>query len=74
MKDLNETRKNEFLDARQVSSIYFKNHISYKAVLKLCKEGKLPCLRIGRRYKFRAADLDEWCDRNFKTPTWRAIS
>ena len=29
-------------------------------VLKWAREGKLPCLRLGRRVAFRASQLDAW--------------
>ncbi len=74
MEKQHEFEKSDILDARQVSEIYFKKAISYKAILKMSQEGKLPCLHIGRRYKYRVSDLDEWCERNFKTPVWKKIS
>lgn len=33
---------------------------SLSALYRLIKEWRLPCGRIGRRYRFRRVDLDQW--------------
>ena len=34
-----------------------------RTIYRLIKTGELPAIRIGRQWRFRRADLDEWIDR-----------
>jgi excisionase family DNA binding protein len=45
------------LTARQVSSLL--GGIPAKTVLQYAREGRLPCLRIGKHVRFVRSDLDE---------------
>ena len=32
-------------------------------IYRLIRDGELPALRIGRQWRFRRSDIDEWLDR-----------
>ena len=34
-----------------------------RTIYRLIKTGELPAIRIGRQWRFRRADLEEWIDR-----------
>jgi len=37
--------------------------VNPRTIYRLIKTGELPAVRIGRQWRFRRADLDEWIDR-----------
>lgn len=37
--------------------------VNPRTIYRLIKSGELPAIRIGRQWRFRRADLDEWIDR-----------
>lgn len=37
--------------------------VNPRTIYRLIKTGELPAIRIGRQWRFRRADLDEWIDR-----------
>lgn len=34
-----------------------------RTIYRLIRNGELPAIRIGRRWRFRRADLDQWVER-----------
>jgi excisionase family DNA binding protein len=38
-------------------------NVNPRTIYRLIKTGELPAIRIGRQWRFRRADLDEWIDR-----------
>ena len=41
--------------------------VNPRTIYRLIKTGELPAVRIGRQWRFRRADLDEWIDRQRTT-------
>jgi excisionase family DNA binding protein len=37
--------------------------VNPRTIYRLIKTGELPAVRIGRQWRFRRADLDEWIER-----------
>jgi excisionase family DNA binding protein len=37
--------------------------VNPRTIYRLIKTGELPAIRIGRQWRFRRTDLDEWIDR-----------
>ena len=37
--------------------------VTPRTIYRLIRVGELPAVRIGRQWRFRRADLDEWLDR-----------
>ena len=37
--------------------------VNPRTIYRLIKTGELPAIRLGRQWRFRRADLDEWIDR-----------
>jgi excisionase family DNA binding protein len=37
--------------------------VTPRTIYRLIKSGDLPAVRIGRQWRFRRADLDDWLDR-----------
>ena len=37
--------------------------VNPRTIYRLIKSGELPAVRIGRQWRFRRSDLDEWIDR-----------
>ena len=37
--------------------------VNPRTIYRLIKSGDLPAVRIGRQWRFRRADLDEWIER-----------
>lgn len=37
--------------------------VNPRTIYRLIKTGELPAVRIGRQWRFRQTDLDEWIDR-----------
>jgi excisionase family DNA binding protein len=37
--------------------------VNPRTIYRLIKNGELPAIRIGRQWRFRRADLEEWIDR-----------
>lgn len=57
----NNTRELEaFLTTEEVLS-YLK--ITPRTIYRLIRSGELPAVRIGRQWRFRRADLDQWLER-----------
>ena len=38
--------------------------VNPRTIYRLIKSGELPAVRIGRQWRFRRSDLDEWINRN----------
>jgi excisionase family DNA binding protein len=38
-------------------------NVTPRTIYRLIKTGELPAVRIGRQWRFRRADLDDWIDR-----------
>ena len=38
--------------------------LARKTVVTMAREGRLPCIRIGRFYRFDPADIDRWIQEN----------
>ncbi|NUR52951.1 MAG: helix-turn-helix domain-containing protein [Acidobacteria bacterium] len=49
-----------FLTTEEVLS-YLK--ITPRTIYRLIRSGELPAVRIGRQWRFRRADLDQWLER-----------
>ena len=43
--------------------------VTPRTIYRLIKTGELPAIRIGRQWRFRRADLDEWIDRQRTAPS-----
>jgi excisionase family DNA binding protein len=41
--------------------------VTPRTIYRLIRAGELPAVRIGRQWRFRRADLDEWLDRQRTT-------
>jgi excisionase family DNA binding protein len=41
--------------------------VNPRTIYRLIKTGELPAIRIGRQWRFRRADLDDWIDRQQTT-------
>ena len=41
--------------------------VNPRTIYRLIKTGDLPAVRIGRQWRFRRSDLDEWIDRQRTT-------
>lgn len=52
--------KSAFLTTEEVLSCL---KVNPRTIYRLIKTGELPAIRIGRQWRFRRADLDEWIDR-----------
>lgn len=48
------------LNAREVSTIFFSNNVSYYKVLTMAKSGELPSFKAGNRYLFQINALNDW--------------
>ena len=52
--------KSAFLTTEEVLTCL---KVTPRTIYRLIKTGELPAVRIGRQWRFRRADLDEWIDR-----------
>jgi excisionase family DNA binding protein len=52
--------KQAFLTTEEVLA-YLK--ITPRTIYRLIRSGELPAVRIGRQWRFRRTDLDEWVER-----------
>ena len=52
--------KSAFLTTEEVLDCL---NVNPRTIYRLIKIGELPAIRIGRQWRFRRADLDEWIDR-----------
>jgi len=50
----------------QETSIYLR--ISLSTLYKLAQEGRIPCQKVGRHWRFRRVALDRWLDQMPGTP------
>lgn len=41
--------------------------IPLSSLYKLAQDGKLPCQKVGRHWRFRKESLDKWLDENHTT-------
>jgi len=55
-----------FLTTEQVLG-YLK--VTPRTIYRLIRTGELPAVRIGRQWRFRRGDLDEWLERQRHTMT-----
>jgi len=46
--------------------------IHVNTLLKWAREGRVPCLRLGRRVEFRASSLNRWLDEQYTVTAVRA--
>lgn len=49
-----------FLTTREVQACL---RVTPRTIYRLIESGELPAVRVGRRWRFRQRDLDEWFDR-----------
>jgi excisionase family DNA binding protein len=56
--------KSAFLTTEQVLDCL---KVNPRTIYRLIKTGELPAIRIGRQWRFRRADLDDWIDRQQTT-------
>ena len=54
------TRLPSFLTTDEVLS-YLK--VNPRTIYRLIRSGELPAIRIGRQWRFRRSDLDDWLER-----------
>lgn len=54
------TRFPSFLTTEEVLS-YLK--VNPRTIYRLIRSGELPAIRIGRQWRFRRSDLDDWIER-----------
>lgn len=50
---------NEIMKGKELAS-YLR--IPIRTLYKLCNEGKIPCKKVGRHWRFRKSDVDRWFD------------
>ena len=63
----------KLMTAIEVSEQFFKGKVSYQKVLRLTRDGKLPCKKYGRTYIFDEECLKEYIKKNLSTPCWAKI-
>jgi excisionase family DNA binding protein len=56
-----EDRRAAFLTTDEVLE---RLQVTPRTIYRLIRCGDLPAVRIGRQWRFRRADLDDWLDRN----------
>lgn len=66
-------KKDKILTARQVAEDFFEGKVSYQAVLRLTRLGKLPCVKIGKSYIFVRSERLRWLLANASTSGWRKV-
>ena len=59
---MNQTIIPDVMTAHEVSELYFRGRMSYWTVLEQAKTGSLPYRRIGGKYFFHRAALDQLFD------------
>lgn len=59
--DITSVERQAFLTTEEVLS-YLK--VTPRTIYRLIRVGELPAVRIGRQWRFRRADLDEWLNRH----------
>lgn len=64
MTDSSPGELQAFLTTEEVLG-YLK--VTPRTIYRLIRTGELPAVRIGRQWRFRRADLDEWLDRQRAT-------
>lgn len=60
------THKTELLGAEEVASLV---GVKETTVYKWCKEGKLPCLKVGKRWRVRREELEDFLKRSERRVT-----
>ena len=60
MQDNATVYKQAFLTTEEVLA-YLK--VTPRTIYRLIRSGELPAVRIGRQWRFRRTDLDEWVER-----------
>ena len=48
----------EQLVGAEEASVYLRIHV--KTLRRFAREGRLPCAKIGKYYRFRLSELDHW--------------
>ena len=56
-----ESQMSAFLTTEEVLGCL---KVNPRTIYRLIKSGELPAVRIGRQWRFRRSDLDEWIDRH----------
>jgi len=41
--------------------------ISQSSLYKLAQEGRIPCQKVGRHWRFRKASIDRWLEQNLQS-------
>ena len=49
-----------FLTTREIQDCL---RVTPRTIYRLIESGELPAVRVGRRWRFRQSDLDDWFDR-----------
>lgn len=64
----NDNQEQGFMTAQQVAEEFFEGKFNYHGILRLTRTGKLPAVKVGKKYLYRRSDLEEWIELNFTTP------
>jgi excisionase family DNA binding protein len=54
----NEAAQFEHLFSAKEAASYLRMHV--KTLQRMAREGRVPCARIGKHWRFRLSDLDHW--------------
>jgi excisionase family DNA binding protein len=52
----------EPLASAEEAALYLRIHV--KTLRRLAREGHVPCARLGKYYRFRLSELDQWVRQN----------
>lgn len=68
-----EKNERQILTAKQVAEEFFEGQVGYQGVLRLTRQGKLPCIKLGKAYLFVRSELERWLKENASTAGWRKV-
>lgn len=51
----------KFIESYTVEEVAEALKIHPYTVRRLCREGKMPCFKIGGQWRFRKEEIDKWC-------------
>lgn len=63
----------KLLSAQDVVERIFGGTISYRQLLKLSRDGSIPCLKLSNRYYYVADVVNHWIQVNAATPAYAKI-
>ncbi|MCX6064203.1 MAG: helix-turn-helix domain-containing protein [Chloroflexi bacterium] len=61
---MNET----FPEIMTISEISIYLRIARSSIYKLAQDGKIPCQKVGRHWRFRREAVDRWLEASFPAP------